>query len=309
MSLLTNEAGNCNNDGSLAEIKLNHSNPHNHTKYGCQYYLIKLKLIMNEPFCRKFLYSLIWIIVTYYIIGITNAIADNRALSSYPADEHLADIGFDLMEDIFGSKLRNEIFSASNDICCYLSLMSCISFMMICFIWNEDAVKVMVTIATHWAVIWNIMFTIRSFNVILTPLPTPKHQISKHECYHWDNIWIAPFLILAGTHHSCHDFFFSGHTTNTTLCCLIITYYSKVSVILRRYKYLRLFICCYIWGLLILMIMFMLVLQDHYSIDISMGVLLTGMMFYLYQYQFRMHIGVCTWWTHYRFEELDHINR
>jgi len=150
----------------------------------------------------------------------------------------------------------------------------------------------------------NIMFTLRAANLLLTTFPAPMHQVLWQSCSRWDNLWIAPFKELAGTQTACHDFFFSGHTTVALTNSLLLTKHSQCIErcpgwwILTNYhfKILRRTLVASAWMLFALVIFFLMVLELHYSIDISTAIMLVSLFWHLGQAQIRYEFGFFWWW-------------
>ena len=101
---------------------------------------------------------------------------------------------------------------------------------------------------------------------------------------------------------SCSDFFFSGHTTNAMISALIVTKCINEDyddMIDNNHKYLswiRLLFTVYIWFTVFLVILFLLVLEAHYSIDISTAIMLTTLVWYIAEYQIQRNQGFFNWW-------------
>eukprot|EP01084_Bolivina_argentea_P285036 488711_1 len=267
----------------------------------CQHCVICIDWIKStlwkDPY-RKLIYSALWWLLTGYLTGLTNAIADNRALSTYPCNVYLRDLGFDLVS-MFINTDQTYIDPHACDICLYITLLS-----MILYVLFTKTKKKMAVIATRYIIMFNVLFTLRVINICLTVFPTPAREKLPYSCKRWPNVWIAPVQIAFGNRMSCSDFFFSGHTTNAVIAALIVTKYInedyKKSLIdnqnSKKMLWIRLLFLSYIWFTVFLVIFFLLVLEFHYSIDISTAIMLTVLIWVIAEFQLELQRGFFNWW-------------
>lgn len=278
-------------------LNITHSNINNNNNYysGCKCCIIcyeYIEAILIQDVYKKFFYTILWWFIVGYITGLTNAIADNRALDSYSCNQHLRDLGFD-----FVSLFMNETYinPYSSDICLYISIIS-----MLIYVFFTKKKKEIIVILTRYILMFDILFTLRSLNICLTVFPTPSKQKLSYSCWKWSNVAIAPFLIISGQRMSCFDFFFSGHTVNAVISGLIVTKYIKKDIqnqnINLLFYWIKILFVVYIWFTVFLVILFLLTLEDHYSIDISTAIMLTILFWYIAEYQIELNQGFFNWW-------------
>jgi len=262
---------------------------------GCQCCSDIIQFIANEPLYQRLVYSMLWWLVAGYLTGLTNAIADNRAPGN---DSHLHDLGFDFVS-LFINTNNTYVSAYAADICLYI----CIGSMLV-YVLATKSKKEIICIVTRYLVMFDLLFTIRSMGICLTVFPTPPRQKAVQHCDRWSDVFIAPFLMVSGDRMSCHDFFYSGHTTNATISALIVTKYIR-----RDYRrdgdgnhrrtlkfYVHVFFVIYIWFTVLLVVFFLLVLQDHYTIDCTTAVLLTSLIWNLCENQIELQRGFFYWW-------------
>lgn len=82
------------------------------------------------------------------------------------------------------------------------------SFPFILFMFDIKTKEETTLIYMEFGLFYNVLFTLRYCNIALTTFARPMHEVLFSECEFWDNVWIAPWYQLLGTHNSCHDFFF-----------------------------------------------------------------------------------------------------
>ena len=261
----------------------------------------RISQCLDDQLCRKAIYVIFWLLLTGYLTGITNAVADNRAISLYDnTNQGLGDIGIEFVHIFFNS---DEINAKSNAFCVYTQIALFFIYVLILKLTKTKSMRQCIAILIEFAVLINCLFTLRYLNICLTSFPSPSNQVLWQECSEWDNIWAAPFLIVSGMKSSCHDFCFSGHTIVATVCALMITKYSYFMdendqwwVITNTYwKIIRVFMVVIVWFIVCLAVLFLLVLELHYTIDITVAFMLTIVIWHLSQAQIKYKYGFFGW--------------
>ena len=263
----------------------------------------RVRQYFEDQLCKKAIYVIIWLLFTGYLTGVTNAVADNRAISLYDhTNQGLGDIGISFVHLFFNS---DDINAKSNAICVYLQICLFMVYVLILRATKAKSTRECIAILIEFAVFINVLFTLRYLNVCLTSFPSPSDQVLWQECSKWDNIFVAPFLILSGSKSACHDFCFSGHTIVTTTCALMITKYSSFMndneqwwIITNTYwKIIRVCMVVIVWFIVFLVVLFLLILELHYTIDITVAIMLTSVIWHLSQSQIKYKYGFFGWWN------------
>ena len=292
-----NETVNVNEESLLLHTSRNSRSYKCRCNKCCQSCYEKIKLILEQEAYKKFLYALIWWLLTGYLTGLTNAIADNRSFKTYPCNAFLRDLGFDFVS-LFINTDQTYINPYATDICLYIAIIS-----MAIYILKTQTKKEIFNVMIRYIVMFNVLFTLRSLNICLTVFPTPSRQKLTYSCEKWSDVAVAPFLIASGSRMSCSDFFFSGHTTNAMISALIVTKYINKDhdeMVIngnKRLLWIRLMFVVYIWFTVFLVVLFLLILETHYSIDISTAIMLTTLFWYIAEYQIQLDQGFFNWWN------------
>jgi membrane-associated phospholipid phosphatase len=212
---------------------------------------------------------------------------------------HLPDIGHDAVDAIFGSAFDRSIYSGSNDIILFLILAATVLFIGICHVGQR------LRIYKRWMVVMIIIYALNSFLHFTTSFPHPKDYVLEHSCKRWDNVFLAPIYMGFEGRKSCYDSFFSGHASNCAVAASLWTsLWKPTSHFLihttkppSNLRYLWLCLPAAMWFLVVWEVIFILVLQVHYSIDVDVGFIFGVVFWYIAQLQTSTRAkGFFTWW-------------
>jgi len=136
------------------------------------------------------------------------------------------------------------------------------------------------TIATRALVIWGLLFLIRSFVILITPLPNPYHQCVPEVSFP-KNIWmegLAFILPFWGSQLTCQDVLYSGHTVCGTMWTLFCMRYMQKAPWFRfglDWSCPR--ITAHVFGWMWLVWGWYVIIGSHfhYSVDVMLAALLT----------------------------------
>lgn len=230
---------------------------------------------------RKFIYSTIIMVIIFYFTGLTNIISHNKGINS-SATGPLDDLGF---------RITNKITPDLEDHLTKVNDGITISLVVFCLIWimifNSGN---RLFIFTHWFLMLAILFGIRIITVSSTILARPwPPGVDWPTCHTKEkftgNLWLEVFNIPFKWKFTCFDFFYSGHTVNIVLVCLIITKWSQ-------YTSLK----CLVWFMTFFDFYVIIGIRAHYTIDVEMGLLLTLLFWIIMKYQVELKRGFFHWW-------------
>lgn len=232
---------------------------------------------------RKFIYSVILLIIVFYFAGLANIISHNKGIQmGEKIFEPLQDLGFEITNEITPN-LKNYLVEITN----YVT----VGLVIFCTIWillfNKNN---RYHILTHYCVMLSILFAIRIITILSTILPRPwpkgkEWPTCLTEKKFNGNLWLRVPDIVLKQRFTCFDFCYSGHTVFVVLACLIITKWSNRKLLISI-----------IWILTICNLYCIIGVRAHYTIDVEIGLVLTILFWMIKKYQIELNTGLFSWW-------------
>lgn len=240
-----------------------------------------------SPQAVRLILAVTILILILYGTSVSMAFADNRGIEAFGlngTDVYLPDLGHDTIDDMFG---RNwDTTGSANDFVLGILMIGTFFYVVI----TQKGRRL--EIYTRWALTIAVIFLIRDIAVFSTVSPWARHYNLTHSCKHWPNVAAAPYEMVFHSRRTCFDTFFSGHTANAVVCCMIITIFQLP----RKFKLISYALIFISWSLCILTILYILHLQVHYTIDVEIGFIFGIIFFLLIDYQIQLKTGFFSWW-------------